>query len=275
MKVNRFLLPLNLQLFAEGDGEGAGASESNTGVEGAAAAGEQTQQTEGTATQTGADDQAAAEPGKQNNFEKAFAKRLADAQTKWEADQAEKFKDHDAYKKAAEYLQKTSGISDILTLKEEIELAELQERAEKEKVPASVLKRIDELEVKAAKADEMEATQKSLQEWQDFESNLKTFCEGKTIDGKAVDHKELWEYMHKEEIAKPEIAFKAMKADIVEAKLETAKTDAINEYLKSKQGTKTEGSTGAAAQTTPATGGGFKGAEQRAAERMRASREAQ
>jgi hypothetical protein len=248
-----------------------------SGAESAPAAVEQVEQStnEVPAPESGANEQAAAEPEKQNNFEKAFAKRLADAQAKWEADYAKKYEGFDDYKKAAEYLQKTSGIGDMLTLREQIELAELQERAEQANVPPEVLKRIDQLEAKAAKADEMEANAKQQQEWQTFETSLKEFCADKSIDGKSVDHMELWKYMHDNGVTKPEIAFKAMKADALEAKLETAKTDAVNEYLKSKQAPKIEGSQGAAAQTNLAPPKNFQEAEARALARMRAAREAQ
>jgi|ADGO01.1.fsa_nt_gi hypothetical protein len=79
-----FLLPLNLQLFAEG-GEVTGEVPA-PGVEDAPAAGEQAQESEVDANQTGVEEQAAAEPEKQNNFEKAFAKRLAAERDKWEAE---------------------------------------------------------------------------------------------------------------------------------------------------------------------------------------------
>lgn len=277
MLVNTYRLPMNLQLFAEGEGEG-----NSTGVEGAPAAGEQLQGTEGAAAQTGVEGQGAADQEKQNNFEKAFAKRLAAKEAEWQAAKdaelqqlREQFKDHDTYKLAAEYLQQTAGVPDMLTLKEEIELARLQERAAKENVPASVLKRIDELEAKAAKGEELEAAQKQQQAWQEFETSLKDFCKDKTIDGKPVDHMELWKYMHENEVSKPEVALKAMKADILEPKLETARTDAVNDYLKSKQAPKTEGSQGAAAQQTPGRAGSIEAAEQRALARLRAAREAQ
>lgn len=260
---------LNPLLDTEGD---IGAE---SGVDNASAAEEQLQGSEGTESKTGDEGQAAADPDKQNNFEKAFAKRLAAKEAEWEAKNAEKFKDHDAYKKAAEYLQRTAGISDILTLREEIELVELQERAEKEQVPPAVLKRIDQLEEKAAKGDKLEAEQNQQKEWQAFETSLKFFCEGKEIDGKAVDHTELWKYMHDNDVSKPEIALKAMKADVLEAKLETAKTDAVNDYLKSKQAPKIDGTSGAAAQTTNEPAKNFKEAEQRMLSRVQAAKVAQ
>lgn len=274
-------------------GGGAGETgETQPGVDDAPAAGEQQDGSE--ESKTGVDEKTAAgsdeakEPQEPKDPEKAFAKRLQAERQKWEAErkaerekweaelkaELEKYKDYDVHKKASEYLMRTAGISDPLTLKEEIELAELQERAEKEKVPASVLKRIDELEQKAKKAEEMEAAQKQMQEWQEFEASLKSFCEGKEIDGKPVDHMELWKFMHDNGISKPEAALKAMKADILEAKLETAKNDAIKEYLESKKGPK-PGPEGAAASQTPGPAGSWKEAERRALERMRAARQAE
>lgn len=255
--------------------EAEGAIGAESGVENVPAAGEQSQRTEVNADPSGVETKGAADPEQQNNFEKAFAKRLSAKEAEIEAKFAEKYKGYDDYKLAAEYLQKTSGIGDILTLREQIELQQLQERAEEANVPPEVLKRIDQLEAKAAKADEMEAEAKQKEEWQSFETSLKDFCKDKTLDGKAVDHMDLWKYMHENEVTKPDVAFKAMKADLLESKLETAKTDAVKEYLATKTGVKTEGSQGAAAQSAPVPTGGFKGAEQRAVERMRAAREAQ
>lgn len=263
----QYLLKLNLQLFGE---EG-------TGEASAPAAEEQTQGND-VPNPTGDDGQAAAEPGKEDV---AFSKRLSAAQEKMRAEHAaelqklrDEYQNHDTYRKAAEYLQRTSGIEDVMTLKEQIELVELQERADKYDVSPEVQKRIEMLEAKAEKADAMEAEKSQQQAASEFESSLKSFCEGKEIDGNPVEHTELWKYMHENEIGKPEVALKAMKADLLEAKLATAKEDAIKDYLKSKQAPKTDGAPGAAAQTTQ-TGGGFKGAEARAVARIKASQNAE
>lgn len=263
--VRKYRLTLDLQLFSE-----------DPGVEVVPAAGEQTEQVEN--TQTG-DEKAAAEPGKEDV---AFSKRLSAAEKKWQDDKEaeiqkikDEYKDHDLYRKATEYLQKTSGIPDMMTLKETIELEELQERADRENVSPETLKRIDELEAKAKRGEELEATISQEKAAAEFEQSLKTFSEGKEIGGAPLDYKELWNYMHENEIAKPDVAFKAMKADILEQKLATAKDDAVKDYLSSKRGVKTEGSTGATAQTLPPTGGGFKGAEARAIARVAASRTAE
>ncbi|SFE74396.1 hypothetical protein SAMN04487969_10645 [Paenibacillus algorifonticola] len=212
----------------------------------------------------------------------AFAKRLAAAQEKWRLEKENEieqirneYKDHDMYRQATEYLQRASGINDIMTLKEQIELIELQDRAEEENVSPQVKRRIEELEAKAARADEMEAEQSQKQAVLAFENMLKEFCADKKIDGNSIHHEELWKYMHENEIAKPEFAFKAMKADALESKLSSAKEDAIKDYLNSKRGVKTDSAPGAAAQSNTKIGGGFKGAEARAIERIKASRNAE
>lgn len=234
-------------------------------------------------SETGDEIEVAAEPGKTNNFEKAFAKRLAAKEAEWESKKQEEFqklqdqyKDHDHYKKAAEYLQKTTGINDILTLKEEIELTELQERAEETGITPEMQRRLEVLEAKASKVDQMEAQQQQEQEWKQFEDTLKNFCEGKEIDGKAVDHTELWKYMHENEVTRPEVAYKAMKADVLEQKLSTAKEDTINSYLASKQAPRAEGNNGApGSQRVDTRTMSWKEIEKHAAARLEAAKQPQ
>lgn len=232
----------------------------NTGVEEVPAAEEQATE----ATQT--EDKTAV----------AFAKKWAAKEKEWqEQKEAEiqalkdQYKDHETYRKAAEYLQKTSGINDMLTLKEQIELEELQERAEQENVPPSVLKRIDELEAKAKEADELKAQMEQAKQAEQFETTLKTFCEGKELDGKPLDHQELWKYMAENEVVNPDIAYKAMKADLLEAQVAEAKKKGVEEYLASKTGVKTN--SGAAASSIP-SGGGWEGARARALARIQANK---
>lgn len=227
-----------------------------------------------------AEEQIESEIPTEDKAEAAFAKKWSDQRKKWEADKEaeiqaikDQYKDHDVYKKAAEYLQKSSGISDMMTLKEEIELQELQERAEESNIPPEMQKRLEELEAKASKADELEAQRTQEQQAMEFESNLKSFCEGKEIDGEPLDHKELWNYMAEHGVGNTEIAFKAMKADLLEAKLADAKKDAVTDYLNSKKGVKAEGSGAAVNQIE--TGGGFKGAEARAIARLKARKQAE
>lgn len=218
------------------------------------------------AVQTG-ETTTAAESQPQNNFEKAFAKRLADAQSKWEQEQAEKFKGYEDYKYLADYLQEANGM-DVMTLKEQIELERLQARAEKEQVPPSVLKRIDELEAKAAKADEYEQQQAEVQTRTQFETTLKTFCEGKEIGGTPLDHSQLWQYMYENQTNSPEVAYKAMRADYLEQQVANAEKEGVKKFLSAKGSIPTvEGKTAAGVLTKepPKT---FKDAQARAAQRL-------
>lgn len=215
------------------------------------------------------------EPQVEDKADAAFAKKLSVERKKWESERdsevqkvRDEYKDHETYKKATEYLQKTSGIQDVMSLKEQIELAELQERAEEENLPPEVLKRLDKLEEKAARGDELEEQVAQEKASQEFENNLKSFCDGKEIDGKPLDHKELWNYMAENETSNPNLAFKAMKADLLEAQVADAKKTGVKEYLNSKTGVKTN--SGAPAGSLP-QGGGWKGAEERALARIRAS----
>lgn len=252
---------LNLQTFNDGET----VPEVPTGVEEVPAAEEQPIET----TQT------------EDKADAAFAKRLAASlsakEKEWEEKkQAElqalkdQYKDYDTYKKATEYLQKTSGISDIMTLKEEIEMQELQERAEKENLPADVLKRLDELEAKAKRADELEAQTQQAKEIEEFEKSIREFCKDKTIDGEAVDHEKLWSFMAEHQIGNPEIAFKAMKADILENKLAEAKKAGVQEYLESKKGVKTGGGAPTGSDAPPKS---LEEAEKRAIARLKSLRE--
>lgn len=228
--MRKFRLPLNLQLFSDELGAEQG---TDPGVEVAPAA--EVQPEPEVPAETGVESEAAAEP-KQSNFEKAFAKRLAEAQAKWEAEYAEKYKDYETYRKATEYLQKQSGINDIMTLKEQIELAELNERADRENVPPEVLKRIDELEAKAARAEALEKQQAEAQQYQEFRADLDKFAAEKGVNGD-----ELYNFMVENNIGNKEVAYKALRAEQLEQQLETAKKDAVREYLASKQAPKAEG----------------------------------
>lgn len=234
--MSKYPFALNLQFFAE---EGA----SETGVESAGEAvlqsSETVQEPEQTGVETGSEAGA-----KKGDPETAWEKRITSMRQKWEAEAAEKYKDYDTLKEVADYFveaNKERGVSDVLTLKEQIELERLQTRAEKENLPPEVLQRLDSLEARAAKADEYEQQQTESKTAQEFENGLKEFAKDKQIDGKPVDHMELWKYMHENGIAKPEAAFKAMKADVLEKQLETVKQDTIKEYLASKQAPKVEG----------------------------------
>ncbi|MNN82492.1 hypothetical protein D3C81_1994300 [compost metagenome] len=77
--MSKYRYTLNLQLFADD-----GAVESGVDEVPAAEVQPETPEFE-SADQTGVDEMAAAEPEKLNNFEKAFAKRLAAEREKWQS----------------------------------------------------------------------------------------------------------------------------------------------------------------------------------------------
>jgi hypothetical protein len=189
-------------------------------------------------------DTSEADVTKQQSFahrlKESTEKALAEERAKWEKETSEKYKDYDTYRKATEYLQKTSGIDDVMTLKEQIELQELNERAEQQNVPPDVLKRIDELEQKAARGDELEAKQQ-----QEQVNNLFWKAAEQFVEGKDVSKEELNKYMIENDIfvdpmnselaqRKFDMAYKAMQYDVMQKKLESAEKDGMNKLLSSK-----------------------------------------
>lgn len=197
-----------------------------------------------TDSEKGANTEVVAEPEKQNNFEKAFAKRLAAEKAKWEKETSEKYKDYDTHKELSQYLQEING-ADALTLKEQIEMSKLQQRAEQNEISPEMQKRLEALEAKAAKADELEQQQAEQTRIATYFSTLESF-----VKDKGVEAEKLNAFMIENELpydpAKPEksfnVAYKAMKADELEQQLTTAKESAVKEYLQSKTAPRVEGS---------------------------------
>lgn len=257
-----YALTLDLQLFAE-----------ETGVESVPAAEEQIPappENNESDPETGVEEQAVAEP-KENNFEKAFAKRLAAEREKWEAErqaELEKYKDYDIAKKSLEYMMRTNNIDDPMTLKEQLELAELQEKAERENLTVEEIQRRQELEELKAWKEKVERQQQEEEQLKQFEQSLKAFCEGKELDGKPLDHEELWKFMADNKTENPEIAFKAMKSDVLERQLENAKKEGVKEFLSAKGSMpKVEGAN-ASGQVMPGTPKTFAEARDRALKRF-------
>ncbi|MEK3838654.1 hypothetical protein [Paenibacillus sp. FSL R7-0128] len=194
-------------------------------------------------SESGANEEVAAEPEKQNNFEKAFAKRLAAERSKWDAEVNEKYKDYDTHKELSQFLQEQNGL-DALTLKEQIEMSKLQSRAEDNQISPEMQKRLETLEQKAAKADQLEQLQQQEQQTRTYFDTLTKFTEGK-------DHnaEELNKFMIENELTYDptniekslNLAYKAMRAEKLEAELKTAKESAVKEYLQSKSAPKVEG----------------------------------
>lgn len=202
--------------------------------------------------ESGEESSVAAEP---NNFEKAFAKRLAAKEAEWRASQEaeinkvkEQYKDFDIYRKATEFLQKQNGINDVMTLKEQLELVELQERAERHNVDPEVQRRIEELEAKAARADELEQQRaqeeqerQQQQQRQEFERNyfdqLGEFAKAHEIEGEALNKFMIDNglFVNPEQMQRSfEIAFKAMQYDQMQKQLAEAEKNGMKKLIQSK-----------------------------------------
>lgn len=232
-------LNLDLQLFSE-DMEAV-----ETGVEDAPAAEVQEEAVE--PSEAGVETEVVAEPEKPNNFEKAFAKRLAAEREKWQKEVSEKYGDYDTHKELSSYLQEINGL-DALSLKERIELERLQARAEKENVPPEVLKRIDDLEKQAEKGRQLEEQQQKEQI-----KNLYWKAADEFVKDKGFAKEELNQFLLDNGLTvdptdsadierKFNMAYKAMKADQLEKELASAKETAVKEYLQSKTAPRVEGS---------------------------------
>lgn len=255
----KWLIPL---FNAEGE-IGDSVSEESSSVESTETAAVQTQENETNETTTEDVSKSA-----------SFAKRLSEEKSKWEKETTEKYKDYDTHKQLSEYLSELNGGVDILSLKERIELEKLEARAEQENVPPEVLKRIDELEAKAAKGDKLEQDQQENQRVLTYFSTMEKF-----LEGKGVKSDELNQFMVDNNLSyNPEameksfdIAYKAMKADEFEKKANEKETDTIKRYLASKNAPRVEGSTGAAAaQTVDTSKMSWDQIDKHAAERIKA-----
>jgi len=223
-------LILDLQLFAEDEAVA-------TGVEDAPAAGEQPEASEGSANQTGVDEQAAAEPEKQNNFEKAFAKRLAAERSKWESELSDKLKDYEAHRRVSEFFQQYNGM-DLNALMERIELEQLKQQAEQQQVPVEVMRRIQELEQKAALAEQL-AQQHAQAQWEKtYRDGLAAYVQGKedadpdaitkflVDNGISVDPNDMNKAF--------DLAYKAIQFEKLQQQLASAEKDGMKKLIGSK-----------------------------------------
>lgn len=186
-------------------------------------------------------------------FGKALVAEREKIRKELETEYDEKYKDYDLHKDLSGYLSELNGGTDLITLKERVELERLEKRAEKEDVSPETLKRIDELEAKAAKGDELEKQQQEAQRVTAYFSTLDKFLEGKGVESKElnqfmIDNGLSYDSANMEKSF--DIAYKAMKAEEFEKKANEKEADTIKRYLASKNAPKVEGSTGAAASQT-------------------------
>lgn len=152
---------------------------------------------------------------KQNNYEKAFAKRMAAERAQWEAERTkltEQYQGHDHYKKAADYLQRTSGINSMDELLAKIEEQELTARAEERGVPLEFQKEYEEMKGIKSEWQQMKEAQQQQQQYQSFRSELDKFA-----SEKGVEPDKLYDYMAENQIGNKEAALKALKFEEAEA----------------------------------------------------------
>ena len=257
-----------LHPLLDADGEIGAVSDESLSVDSSEIAAEQTQETPVEQVTT-------EDVTKQESFAKRLKESISKERENWEKEQAEKYKDYETLKKTTEYFQKRHGYSDLMTMQEDIELAELQERAEKQEVSPEIQRRLEELEAKAAKGEELEKQQQEAQRVTAYFSALDEFVKDKGVDSKALNQfmidNEL-QYNPNDMTKSFNVALKAMRADELEAKLQTAEKDAVKNYLESKKAPRVEGSgaPGQVQQDPPKT---FEEAAKRSRERFRAARQ--
>lgn len=209
----KFYLPLNLQLFAD-------ELAVDTGVEVASDAGMQQQgeipsdpaQSQADAN-TGAESPAAGD--KQNNYEKAFAKRMAAERAQWDAERTkltEQYQGYDQHKRASEYLLRNAGLGSMDELLAKIEQQELTARAEERGVPLEFQKEYEEMKGIKSEWQQMKETQQQQQQYQAFRAELDKFAAEK-----GVEPDKLYDYMAENQIGNKEAALKALKFEEAEA----------------------------------------------------------
>jgi hypothetical protein len=186
---------------------------------------------------------------------KAFAKRLrestekaiAEERAKWEKETAEKYKDYELHKELSTWAQERTG-ADALTLKEQVEMERLQARAEQNETTPEMQRRLEALEARAARADELEREraeeaqqreqQEAAQQWEKtYYDGLNEFVKDKGLDVDAfnkfmVENRVM---IDPENMTKSfEFAMKAMKFDEVERAAQEAEKKGMQKFLESK-----------------------------------------
>jgi hypothetical protein len=242
-KLRMFRLPINLQFFAEEE------VPESPSVE----AGEETPDT-GTAPESAETDTTSPEDvSKQESFAKRLKesteKALAEERKKLEQEYSDKYKDYDVAKKSMEFLQRANKIDDPMTLKEKIELAELEEKAEQENLTVEELQRRQELDELKEWKKKTEEEQKQGEAYREFRTELEQFAKDNE-----TDTDELQKFMYENQVGSFTTALKAMKADELQEQLANAEKEAVKKYLESKKAPKAEGSGAAGVVTqTPKT----------------------
>lgn len=205
---------------------------------------------------------------------KAFAKRLeertqkalAEERAKWEQEVNQKYGNYNQYQQSMDYLMQRGGYSSFEEFQAAINEAQLAERAEKAGVDPEFQQRVESLEERARRADELEQQQQQEQMYSQFQSALKDFSQQK-----GVDPTELESFMMENQIANFDIAYRAWHYEQMQNDLQNAKDVAVKEYLQSKKAPKVEGA-GTPGVIKDAPPKDFNESRQRALERLRSAR---
>jgi hypothetical protein len=176
---------------------------------------------------------------------KAFAKRLEErtqkalqeARQQWEQETSQKYGSFDQYQKATNFVMQQAGYNSFEDFQKAIEETELMERAQKSGVTPEYQQRLEQLEEKAKRADELEQQQEKEQTYRQFQSALNDFSKEK-----GLEPSELENFMVSHQIPNFEMAYRAMRYEQMESDLKNAKDVAVKEYLESKKASKVEGS---------------------------------
>lgn len=205
---------------------------------------------------------------------KAFAKRLeertqkalAEERAKWEQETSQKYGNYDQYQQAMDYVMKQSGYSSFDEFQAALQEAQLNERAQQNGIDPEFQQRVETLEERAKRADELEQQQQQEKMYKEFQSALTEFSKEK-----GVEPSELEEFMIQNNTPSFEVAYRALRYEQMENDLKNAKDVAVKEYLESKKAPKVEGA-GTPGVVKDAPPKNFEEARSRALERLRSAR---
>ncbi|OUB10746.1 MFS transporter [Bacillus thuringiensis serovar yunnanensis] len=203
----------------------------------------------------------------------AFAKRLQERtqaalmeeRQRWEQEVSERYGNYDTYDRAMNFFMKQAGYNDLDSMMQAIEQQDLLQRAEKFGVTPEIQQKLESLEAKAQRAEELEYQREQQQLSQRFTQALGQFAQEKGADAAALE-----QFMVEQNVPNFEVAYNAMRAQQLEEQLTSAKETAIQEYLQSKKAPKVEGS-GATGIVSDEPTTDFQVARERALQRLRSA----
>ncbi|MGQ0418943.1 MFS transporter [Bacillus sp. HC-Mk] len=213
------------------------------------------------------------EPPEDVEQSQAFVKRLQERtqaaimeeRSRWEQEISERYGNYDTYDRAMNFFMKQAGYNDVDSMMQAIEQQDLLQRAEKFGVTPEIQQKLESLEAKAQRAEELEYQREQQQLSQRFTQALGQFAQEKGADAAALE-----QFMVEHNVPNFEVAYNAMRTQQLEEQLTSAKETAIQEYLQSKKAPKVEGS-GATGLVSDEPTTDFQVARERALQRLRSA----